>query len=205
MTTRLFIIRRLIRDVFGNEPNNDTNITDNFVNALLNEGIGIAIKQNWKESIQIDGIAYINDSFIYTFKALSVTKDEEFIYKVSLPSIPIALGRNESVKSLRFKDDKGVLSNESIILNSSQKSFMNYRAIPNRILAYTEGGSIFAQSTWPLSNYTAQVSMVSSGNNDLNSELNLPDDVLSVVTGYVTAILLRERQMPKDSTNDGTD
>ena len=31
------------------------------------------------------------------------------------------------------------------------------------------------------------------------------DDVLSIVTGYVTAILLRERQMPKDGQNDGVD
>lgn len=202
---RLFLIRRLIRDCFGEQPNNDTNITDSFVNALLNEGIALAIKQNWKESIQLDGIAYINDSFITTYKGLAVTSDEAFMYKVSLPAIPLALGRNEGVKSLKFKNAAGKLSRECIPLNSSQKTFLNYRVIPNRILYYYEGNNIFAQSTLLLSVYSATVSLISAGNTDLSSEINLPEDYLSVVTGYVSAILMRERQVPKDVTADGVD
>ena len=176
---RLFLIRRLIRDCFGEQPNNDTNITDNFVNALLNEGIALAIKQNWKESIQLDGIAYINDSFITTYKGLTVLTDEDFIYKIALPSIPSALGRNEGVKSLRFKDKLGKLSRECVPINSSQKSFLNYRVIPNRVLYYYEGGNIFAQSTLLLSSYSATVSLISAGDTDLTSEINLPEEYLS--------------------------
>lgn len=202
---RLFLIRRLIRDCFGEQPNNDTNITDLFVNALLNEGIALAIKQNWKESIQLDGIAYINDSFISTYKGLTVTTDEDFIYKVGLPSIPIALGRNEGVKSLKFKDKLGKVSRECIPINSSQKTFLNYRIIPNRVLYYYEGNNIFAQSTLLLNSYTATVSLISAGDTDLTSEINLPEDYMSVVTAYVSAILMRERQVPKDQTNDGLD
>ncbi|MFS8083146.1 MAG: hypothetical protein ACMG51_06820 [Ginsengibacter sp.] len=203
--TRLTLIRRLIRDVFGSQPMNDTNLTDNFVNVFINEGIAIAIKQNWKESIQLDGIAYVNDSYISSYKGLTVTKDEDFIYKVTLPSIPTALGRNEGFQSLRFKAVDGKVSNDCVILNSSQIPFMNYREIPNRILAYYEGGNVFAQSTLPLNTYTAQVRMISAGDTDLNGELNIPDDALSIVTGYVSTILIRERQVRKDDSNDGID
>lgn len=203
--TRLFLIRRLVRDVFGSEPRNDTNMSDNFVNALLNEGIAVAIKTNWKESIQLDGIAYLNNSFVTTYKGLSVIKDEDFIFKISLPAIPIALGRNEGVTSLKFKDSHGRLSQDCIPMSTNQKSLDGYRVIPNKILYYSEGNSIFAKSTLLLNLYTATVSMISAGDTDLSSEINLPEDSLSIVTSYVTAILMRERQVPKDVTNDGVD
>lgn len=198
-------IERIVRDVLGSQPMNDSNLTYNYVNAFINEGIALAIKQNWKEAIQLEGIAYINDSFISTYKGISVTKDEDFTYKVSLPAIPLALGRNEGVKSLRFKGVDDKLSNECIPLTSSQKTFINYRPIPNKTLFWYEGNNIFAQSTLPLNTYTATVSMISAGDTDLNSELNLPEDAMSIVTGYVSAILMRERQVKQDQQNDGVD
>lgn len=203
--TRLFLIRRLIRDTFGSQPRNDTNITDNFVNALLNEGIAVAIKNNWKESVALDGVSYINNSFVTTYKGLTVSKDENFLYSIPLPAIPLALGRNEGVPSLRFKNSEGFLSIDCIPLSTSQKTYADYRPIPNKILYYSEGNNLFAKSTLMLTDYTATVSLISAGDTDLTAEINLPEDYLSIVVAYVSAILSKERLMPKDTTNDSVD
>ena len=71
---RTTYIERLIRQVYGSQPNDDSEITFNLVNAWINEGIGIAVKKNYTDSLQLDGIAYINNSFYSTFAGLAITQ-----------------------------------------------------------------------------------------------------------------------------------
>lgn len=100
----------------------------------------------------------------------------------------------------------GSLSRESIPVASNQKPFIEGRKIPNRLLHYYQGASCLIYSVLPLNvRYTAEISMVCAGDTDLTSEISLPEDSMSIVSGYVSSILLKERQMPKDVTNDSVD
>lgn len=207
--TRLQFIYRTIMQVYGGTPTDDREISNDLVNNWLNEGVAVAAKQCYKEAIQIDGMGYINNSFYTTFSGISITTDDtdNLCYKLTLPQVPIGIGRNEGVSALRFKDNTGFVSLTAIPLSISQQSYADsMRPIPNKILYWPEGDTLRMKSVLPLWDYTAVVKMVSGGDaTDLNSTLNVPDDFMPVVTDYVTKMLLLQRGQPQDLQNDGTD
>jgi hypothetical protein len=207
MTRRTYIeqIRRLI---YGGQPDDDAEITVGLVNVWLNQAIGLAAKTNYKDAIAIDGISYVNNSFYTIFKALPVVEDEQFIWKIELPSIPIGIGTSEGISTLKFKDfESRQLSWPVIWLSQNQLSYeQGMRDIPNKLLAYSQGKFIYVKSTLQLMDYTAQVTMISGGNsNDLDSDLNVPDDYIPTMTAYLLQHFNIERNQLKDVTPDGND
>lgn len=206
MTRRIYI-ELIRRQIYGGLPSSDAEITPNLVNKWLDLGIAAAAQKNYNGNLQLEGIAYINNSFYTTYKSLAVEKDEQFLWKVELPHIPYGLGTSDGVPRLVFKDsDSNQLSYNVVWLSQNQRSFAKgMKAIPNKLLAYSEGKYIYIESTVLLSQYTAQVTMVSGGSgSSLDNEINLPDDYLPFVTDYIKAQLQFERMMPKD-VPDGQD
>lgn len=205
--TRSQLIEQIIRQVYGNQPTDDAAITPNLVNQFINQGIGIAVKLNYKDAIQMDGVGYVNNSFYTTFKGLSITQDENFKWKMTLPSVPLGVGKDEGISTLVFKSNDGKVSLPVIWLSQNQVTYyQSLPTIPNKILAYSEGSFVYALSTLLLDKYTATVTLVSGGDStDLNSTLNVPDDYISVITEYAVKSLMAARAQIQDSANDGND
>jgi len=205
--TRLQLIRRILRQVYGGQPSIDSNITDNLVNNWLTEALAASAVKNYRENEQLDGVAYVNNSFYTTFLGLPVAQFDQFTYQITLPQIPIGIGNVEGVGTLQFMDTSGNISDPAIPLSENQVGYyQNMRPIPNKILFYPECIYLYAISTLQLNNFTAKVRMISGGNSaDLNSLLNVPDETLSDITSYVSKMLSWERQQPKEATNSGAD
>lgn len=208
MPTRRQYIEQVRRQIYGSQPSNDAEITVQLVNQWLNQAIGYAAKSNYVDTLKLDGIAYVNNSFYTTFKTLAVTSNEQFLWRVTLPEIPVGIGYNQGVETLIFKDSSSnQLSYPVVWLSQNQRSYQRgMREIPNKLLAYPEGTYIYIMSTIMLSDYTAQVTMVSGGDStDLDSILNVPPDYFNIMTEYLKTQLMFQRQVPVDSTNDGAD
>lgn len=205
--TRRTYIEKILRNIYGDFPNDDSSITFNLVNIWLNEGIGLAVRQNQKDNISIDGISYVNNSFYTTYKNRSITQDENLIWKITLPEIPIAIGRNEGISVLQIKDSNGQLTLPLIPLSENQRGYyQTMRPIPNKILYYYEGLFVYVVSTLLLNLYTASVTMISGGDfTNLDSELNVPQDYMPVIDAYVGKMLMQERFVPQDLADDGVD
>lgn len=206
MTRRQYIeqIRRLI---YGGQPSNDATITELLVNQWLGQAIGIAAKSNYKDNITIDGIGYINNSFYTKFSGLSITSSGNFLWRMTLPQIPVGVGRNEGISTLELLDSTGLITRPFIPISENQKTYyQTMRPIPNKVLYYYEGNYLYAISTLMLSSYTANVVMVSGGDStNLDSELNVPPDYIPIMTEYLLKQLMAERLAPVDSSNDGAD
>lgn len=206
--TRNIFIERILRQIYNGQPSDDSSITYNLVNQWLNDAIGLAAKKNYTDGIQMDGIAYVNNSFYTTFKDLTVELGniDNVTYSIDLPQIPVALGKNEGIATLQFVKDK-LASQTAIPLSINQVAYIdNLRPIQNKILYWTEGKNIYAKSLIPLTSYTANVRMVSGGiSTDLNSTLNIPDDYVPMIVEYIKGQLAFERSRPIDTANDGVD
>lgn len=205
--TRLQLIRRILRQVYGGMSSVDANITDGLVNNWLSDSIAFAAKKNYLENGQIDGINYVNNSFYTTFKNLVVTPYEQFSYQLTLPQIPVGLGNNQGVGTLQFVDSDGNVSDPAIPLSENQVGyFRGLRPILNKILYYPEGTFLYSLSTLQLDQYTGKVRMVSGGDaTDLNSIINVPPDYFPDMTEYISKQLSYERAQPKIQTDDGSD
>ena len=149
--TRKTFIERILRQIYNGQPSDDSNITFNLVNQWLNDAIGLAAKKNYTDFIQIDGIAYVNNSFYTTFTDLNIVAElvDTVTYSVDLPLIPIALGRNEGIATLQFVGDNRT-SQTAIPLSMNQVAYIEQlRPIQNKILYWIEGKNIFENSQKP--------------------------------------------------------
>jgi len=206
--TRKALIELIRRQVYGSQPSNDAELTVNLVNRWLNFAIAVAAKQNYKENIAIDGISFVNNSFYTTFKGIAVTKDEQFVWKIALPQIPIGIGATEGISTVVFKDaGTAQISYPVLLISENQRSFSKgMRNIPNKLIGYPQGGYVYVESNLQLSNYTATVTMISGGTStDLTSTVNVPDDYMPVIVEYMKQQLMFQRNVVQDVQNDGLD
>jgi len=206
--TRYQLIERVLRQIYNGQPSDDSNITFGLVNQWLNDAIGAAAKKNYTDNIQMDGVSYINNSFCTTFKNLDIYAEtvDNVTYRVDLPSIPVALGRNEGVATLQFVGDKKT-SQTAIPLSMNQVAYQEQlRPIQNKIAYWIEGENIYVKSSIPLTSYKATLRMVSGGDStDLDSTLIIPDDYMPIVIDYIKNQLVFEKSRPIDQSNDGVD
>lgn len=207
MTRKLFI-ERILRQIYNGQPSDDSSITFNQVNQWLNDAIGLVVKKNYTESIQMDGVAYINNSFYTTFTGLDISPEtvDNVTYSVDLPVIPYSLGKNEGIATLQFVGDKKT-SQTAIPLSMNQVAYIEQlRPIQNKILYWNEGDKVYVKSTIPLSNYKATLRLISGGDSsDLTSTLIVPDDYVPMIVEYIKGQLAFERSRPIDQSNDGVD
>lgn len=209
MILRKTFCERIQRLIYGGFAPDNAEITLNLINQYVNTGIAMAVKTNYAENLKMDGIAYVNSSFYTTFKDLAIVKDtsDYNLYTIILPEIPVALGNNEGISQLIFKDGS-LFSLEAIPLTMEQVGYRRtMRRIPNKIYYWNERNTVLCDSPLPLSSYMANIKVASGGveNTDLTSNIYLPTEWLSFVSDYVVKNLLAERQQPLDLSNDGID
>jgi|TARA_R110000868_G_scaffold410073_1_gene697102 hypothetical protein len=206
--TRNALIERVLRQIYNGQPSDDSNITYNLVNQWLNDAIGLAAKKNYTDNIQIDGIAYVNNSFYTTFTDITINAEtvDSVTYSVALPVIPYALGRNEGVAMLQFVGDKKT-SQTAMPLSMNQVAYQEQlRPIQNKILYWIEGKKIYVKSAIPLTSYKATLRLISGGDStDLTSTLVVPDDYIPHIIEYIKGQLAFEKSRPIDTSNDGVD
>jgi hypothetical protein len=206
--TRNIFIERILRQIYNGQPSDDSSITYSLVNQWLNDAIGLAAKKNYTDGIQMDGIAYVNNSFYTTFTNLDIAAEpvDTVTYSVDLPQIPVALGKNEGIATLQFVGDKRT-SQTAIPLSMNQVAYIEQlRPIQNKILYWIEGKNIYIKSAIQLTSYKATIRMVSGGDStDLGSTLIVPDDYVPMIVEYIKGQLAFERSRPIDTANDGVD
>jgi len=205
--TRKTFIERILRQIYDGQPSDDSSITFNLVNQWLNDAIGVAAKKNYTDSIQMDGVAYVNNSFYTSYSSLTITQVDNTTFKFTLPQIPVALGKNEGIATLQFSNSKTPTSFGAVPLSMNQVGYQDtLRPIQNKVVYWPQGQEVYMSTGIPLTAYKANVRMVSGGDsNDLNSTLIIPDDYVPVMVEYIKGQLAFERSRPIDTSNDGVD
>jgi len=205
--TRKTFIERILRQIYNGQPSDDSNITFNLVNQWLNDAIGVAVKKNYTDSIQMDGVAYVNNSFYTSYSGLTITSVNNTTFKFTLPQIPVALGKNEGLATLNFSNNNTPTTFGAVPLSMNQVSYQDtLRPIQNKVVYWSQGQEVYMSTGIPLTAYKANVRMVSGGDStDLNSTLIIPDDYVPLMVEYIKAQLAFERSRPIDASNDGVD
>ena len=205
--TRKTFIERILRQIYNGQPSDDSNITFNLVNQWLNDAIGVAAKKNYTDSIQMDGVAYVNNSFYTSYSGLTITSVNNTTFKFTLPQIPVAVGNNEGLATLNFSNNNTPTTFGAVPLSMNQVGYQDtLRPIQNKVVYWPQGQEVYMSTGIPLTAYKANVRMVSGGDStDLNSTLIIPDDYVPIMVEYIKAQLAFERSRPIDTSNDGVD
>lgn len=205
--TRRYFIERALRQIYGGQPTDDSQITVNLVNSWLNDAIAVAAKKNYTDALSISGVGYVNNTFYTTFTGLTPSPDGRFTWKVTLPELPVGIGKNEGISNVVFKDSTGEFSQQLIPLSINQSTYYDsMKPIPNKTVYINRGNAIYVKTALTLNNYTVTVTMISGGDSsDLDSILNVPSDYFPIMVEYIKSQLGFERAQPQDSANDGAD
>lgn len=205
--TRYQFIEQILRQVYGGYPSDDASITPMLVNQYIDQAIAFAAKNNYTDNVRLEGIGYVNNSFYTTFKGIAITKDENGLWKLTLPQVPVGIGTSEGVSTLVLKDGQSKNSLPLIPLSQNQKTyFQSIKNLPFKTLYYVEGNQAYIISPLKLSDYTATVTLISGGNSsDLDSNLNVPGDYIPAMIQFIQQQLMVMKTTPKDLANDGTD
>lgn len=204
---RYELCERIQRIIYNGQAPDDATVTLNLISKYINDGLAIVAKRNYTDSIQLDGIAYVNNSFYITYRNLSITQNQEKNWVLELPQIPLGLGRNEGISMVQLVSNNNKPSQTAIPLSQNQLGYVDsMKRVPNKIFYWNEGNLLFMQSPLILSNFKAVVRMISGGDSsNLDGVLNIPDDYISQIIDYVLKLLLVERQQPIQVTNEGKD
>jgi len=205
--TRYQFIEQILRQIYGGYPSDDASITPMLVNQYIDQAIAFAAKNNYTDNVRLEGIGYVNNSFYTTFKGIAITKDENGLWKLTLPQVPVGIGTSEGVSTLVLKDGQSNNSLPLIPLSQNQKTyFQSIKNLPFKTLYYVEGNQAYIISPLKLSDYTATVTLISGGNSsDLDSNLNVPGDYIPAMIQFIQQQLMVMKTTPKDLANDGTD
>lgn len=203
---RYELCERIQRVIYNGQAPDDATVTINLINKYVNDGLAAAAKKNYTDSIQLDGIAYVNNSFYTTYRGLAITQNSDGNWQFSLPQIPLGLGRNEGINTVQLKAD-GKTTQTAVPLSQNQIAYVDsLKRVPNKLFYWNEGQRVYIKSPLVLSQFTATVRMISGGDSsDLDSVLNIPDDYIGQIVDYVVKALMVERSQPLDVTNDGND
>lgn len=204
--TRKVLIEQIRRMLYGGVPTDDANITEKEINLYINEALAYMAKVNYTDSIKLDGIETVSDVFYLTFKNLAITRDTDTgYYSLDLPQVPLGLARGYGISTVTFPTSTG-LAKSPIPISVRELDYMDsLKQPPSKIFYWPEGKKLWFKSYTNLVGKFAIVRMVSTENNDMDAELNVPQEYITDIINLVMGQLRPRKATPQDSTNDGLD
>lgn len=204
--TRQTLIEQIRRLYYGGVPNDDATLSEKEVNIYINQAIAYMAKINYTDSIKIDGVETVADSFYATFKGLAITKDTDTgYYSLDLPQVPLGMARGYGISTVTFPTSTG-LAKSPIPISVRELDYIdNVKLPPSKIFYWAEGKKLWFKSYTNLIGKFAIVRMISTENSDLTSELNVPQEYITDIIASVINQLKTRKGTPEDTVNDGVD
>lgn len=186
--TRNQAIELIKRTHYGGLVPVDASHSDREVNLMLNIGISVAAIRNYRESVNVSNEEFIGDAFYVTLSNLAIDSNNE----VETNYTPIGLSVGMVISGLSVSG----LEKQPIPIET--KDVFLWDELPmekGRAGYHINGSKIKFLSKIPLTSKTVSVRMAGvPDTNDLNSELNIPSDQLSIAMEYVINLLDKRRQ-----------
>ena len=204
--TRKVLIEQIRRILYGGVPNDDASVSEKEINVYLNQAIAYMAKINYTDAIKLDGIETVADSFYATFKNLTVFLDTDTgYYYTELPQVPLGLSRGYGISTVTFPTSTG-LAKAPIPISVRELDYMdNLKNPPSKIFYWAEGKKLWFKSYTNLVGKAPIVRMVSSENDDLTAEVNVPQEYISDMINLVLNQLKIRKGTPEEGVNDGAD
>lgn len=187
---------QILRIATGANINDDQKIDIREIQLLVGQQVAYFAKRNYLENGNIDGINYIDNQFISTYKNVDVLVDRDLDEKYSiLPSTPISLPRTGGVYQVSGMkgQDKPFLPIDSTTIGMFGK-LETFNQSCERYY-YVSGNRIYYRG---ISNIKrVLIELVSEG------DAVVPKEYETEIIANVMKIIGIENNIPQDKINDG--
>jgi len=184
LTTKKELVQEIAYALYGGMPSADRAISDQYILRQVNDEIAAAAVKSAFGTYNLDGCVCADDIFRITYTALPVTLNTiSGYYTTPLPAQPVGLPSNRSFEIYAPANRGGAQSTLFKMITRSEVQFV--RSLPSikKVWCFVDNGNInFIDSYQIMATYpTIAMSVVTSGANDLNAFLNLPDDMIGEI------------------------
>lgn len=202
LTSKKEIVDEIAYELWSGMPSADRSISDNFILRKLNDRIAEAAVKSAFGSYNLDGCVCADDIFRLTYTGITIGVDTvSGYYFFQLPAQPIGIPGERSFELYAPGNRRGVRSGLFKMIARSEVQSVGALPGMRKVYCFVDNGNMCLidnfqiMPTYP----TINMSVISSGANDLTAFLNLPDDMIAQVK---TLILTDLRQMlgMQDST-----
>lgn len=203
-TSRRILIELIRRQLSGGFAQQDSELTDGLINQYINSGIGYAVKANYKDEIQLNGIESVADGFYAEFDAISITKDlSTGLYNATLPQQPAGVGIGWDISAFMLITGSGAKIFANPIGAREQRYLYSLPSGCDEVYFWINGVTASLHSCKDITKYKANVRMISTQSNDLDAPITLPDGYMPLVIEYIDKTLGIQLNEPIDISNDG--
>lgn len=184
LKTKQELVDEIIYEVYSGIPGNKRAISDNFVVRILNNHIAEAAVKSAFGNYNMDGIVAADDIFTLNYTGIPLLTDTASGNKYfTHPAQPVGLPSKRAMTIFPPVQRGGAMS--SIFKGILRSDVTKVRDLPSikKVFHYTENGNEYFIDNWQImATYSAvNLSIVTSGANDLTAFVNMPDDMIAAV------------------------
>jgi hypothetical protein len=203
-TKRMFC-ERLSKHINDGWAGNDFKITTNELCLYIDAGIPYVMKGQMYENAKAVGVFETIDAYLVSYAITGLTKNSATNEWVAiLPQTPLALPTGYNITDA-YISDTSYGRGQSVFITQTKR--VPYRANlpkPSGVFARVEYNKMYLQSYNGMSllNQTLNVQMPISRTEDLDAEMNMPDDAIQPLFDYVIKQVASRYQLPNDIVAD---
>lgn len=189
------IVDEIAYELWAGIPSADRSISDNFILRKLNDRIAENAVKSAFGNYNLDGAVVADDIFRLTYTGIIVSLDNiSGFYFFPLPAQPVGIPGERSFEIYPPANRRGVRSQIFKMIARSEATSVGALPGMRKVFCFVDNGNMcFIDNFQIMATYpTVNMSVVTSGANDLNAFLNLPDDMIASVKSLVLTDL---RQM----------
>lgn len=184
LKTKQALVDEIVYESYVGITSNSRSISDQFILRILNNKIAEAAMQSGLQNQKLDGVFYSDDIFRLTYTNLTLTADAvTFVKYLPLPTQPVGLPASISYEVFPPANRGGVQSSVFKMIDRGEATYV--RSLPKikKVFCYVDNGVLnFIDAFQIMATYdTVNLSVVSSGANDLTAFVNMPDDMIGAV------------------------
>jgi hypothetical protein len=203
-TTRRHLIELIQRQLSGGAISQDSELTFGLINQYINSAVGYAVKANYKEEIQLNGIENVADAFYSEFTGITITKDSiSGQYRATLPQQPVGVGAGWDISDFMLITGSGSKIFAKPISPREVHFLYELGAGCDDVYFWVNGITTSLHSCQDITKYKANVRMISSQSSDLDAPMNIPDGYLPLIIEYIDKTLGIQMNVAIDSSEDG--
>lgn len=204
VTTYGYISEQILTTYYKGIRNDDSQYSLRHIASMVAQEVAVMARKNAFENSSNGDVTYINDTFITTYKNLSVLTDNVSNEKYcDLPATPVALPGNQEIVAVSLN----TRTNKQFIPIKNKDRFMQafLRPIKGIVYFYAENGRLYFDNpeNFQFTKITLKMAGALPSGNILDAPLNIPKNYESEIIDKVLNRLLTMSRLGQDLTNDG--
>ena len=204
VTTYGYISEQILTTYYKGIRNDDSQYSLRHIASMVASEVAVMARKNAFENSNNGDVTYMNDTFITTYKNLSVLTDNVSNEKYcDLPATPVALPGNQEIVAVSLN----TRTNKQFIPIKNKDRFMQafLRPIKGIVYFYAENGRLYFDNpeNFQFTKITLKMAGALPSGNILDAPLNIPKNYESEIIDKVLNRLLFLSAQGQDLTNDG--